>query len=378
MNADDIKKEFIQFMESMHDVLFFPKNYFGCMMAVFVEQKPTTQERIEKLTGYSRATISQMLKLIQINFQLKKIKEPKIRKKFYAFTNPPRIFMLSFFEMIINTYQDKVDFLLPLIDELKPYTKKHSRFLNLRNFLMKFHEMSLIYLQLFSDTREDLQVMIKKGQKKDSFKQDQEFLKKSENQKIIQDLIQPPSLPSSYSDKNDMSDELASKYTQMKDKFFRKFRENLAIGESQLMQARSIIGTEILLENRPITQAEIEQATDLTRSLISDALSLLLEWGMIRQIKIPGERKKHYVINLSWDSRLINRLRVSKKYAFEVKANISKLIENAEQLNKNEDNLSLLTFLQHIQHSYDQFGIYFELLELKFLKKRLEENPVGN
>ena len=84
MHTDEIKKEFIQFMENIHEGLLFPKNFFGCMMAVFIEQKPTTQERIEELTGYSRATISQMLKLIQINYQLKKIKEPGIRKKYYT------------------------------------------------------------------------------------------------------------------------------------------------------------------------------------------------------------------------------------------------------------------------------------------------------
>ena len=72
MNLDDIKRGFIQFMENMHGRLLFPKKYFGCMMAVFIEQKPVTQERIKELTGYSMTTISQMLNVIQMSIPLKK------------------------------------------------------------------------------------------------------------------------------------------------------------------------------------------------------------------------------------------------------------------------------------------------------------------
>ena len=170
------------------------------------------------------------------------------------------------------------------------------------------------------------------------------------------------------SKENDLSNELLTIYNQMKNNFYQRFRDNLSTGESQLMQARTIIGTEILLENRPITQSEIEKSTKLARSLISDALSLLVDWKMVRLIKISGERKKHYMINFSWDGRLINRLRVNRKYASEVKDKIAMLIDKAKLLERSEDNLHLLDFLQHIQHSYHQFTRYIEHLELKFLK----------
>ena len=164
MNLDAIKKEFIQFMENMHGRLLFPKKYFGCMMAVFVEQKPVTQERIKELTGYSMTTISQMLNVIQMNIPLKKIKKPKIRKKFYSIDIPPQNFMLIFLKLIMDSYKNKVDFFLPLIEEVNPYKQKHVRFLNFYNYLQKFYDMSILYLDMISDTSNDFDNLIETGQ----------------------------------------------------------------------------------------------------------------------------------------------------------------------------------------------------------------------
>jgi hypothetical protein len=65
-----------------------------------------------------------------VNFPLKQVKKPGIRKKYYTTGLKPRDFMLNFFKVLIDLYKDKVDFMLPIIEELKPYTQKHVRFRN--------------------------------------------------------------------------------------------------------------------------------------------------------------------------------------------------------------------------------------------------------
>ena len=40
MNTDQLKRAFIQYMEETHSSLLFPTKFFGCLMAVFIEQKP--------------------------------------------------------------------------------------------------------------------------------------------------------------------------------------------------------------------------------------------------------------------------------------------------------------------------------------------------
>ena len=285
MSLDEIKKEFIQYMEEIHGRLLFPKKYFGCMMAVFIEQKPITQDRIKELTEYSITTISQMLNLIQMNIPLKKIKKPKIRKKSYTIAIPPQNFMLVFLKMIMDSYKNKVDFFLPLIEEIKPYSKMHVRFLNFQNYLIKFYEMSILYLDLISDTSDDFDKLIETGQISGSTVLDLNLVDSPEHLKLLQDLIKPPELPKSYSDQPILSEELSEIYSQFKDKFYQEFSLHLTSGESQFNIARTIIGTEILLENRPITQSEIEDATNFARSIISDVLKLLLGWKMVRLIK---------------------------------------------------------------------------------------------
>ena len=198
MNLDNIKKEFIQFMAEIHGRLILPKKYFGCMMAIFIEQKPITQDRINELTGYSMTTISQMLNLIQMNNQLKKIKKPKIRKKSYTIAVPPQNFMLIFLKMIMDSYQNKVDFFLPLIEEVKPYVQEHVRFRNFHNYLKKFYEMSIIYLKMISNTSDEFDNLIETGQISGSSLLEHTLLDSPQKLNLLQDLIKPPPLPKSY------------------------------------------------------------------------------------------------------------------------------------------------------------------------------------
>ncbi|MFX0152025.1 MAG: hypothetical protein ACFFAJ_14645 [Candidatus Hodarchaeota archaeon] len=373
MQLDSIKMDFVKFVDETHAGLLFPKNYFGCIMAVFIEQGPITQDRIKELTGYSKTTISQMLKLIQVNFPLNQIKKPGIRKKYYSIDIGPRDFMITFLTMIINTLKDKVDFFLPLIEELEPYTNKHPRFSDFKHFLETFYKFSSLFLNLLVDTADEFSDLIKTGKIKSTDISNMNILSSQENLKHIQDLLNPPTAPSSFSDRRILDKQLAEIYIQLKNKFYRKFRENLTVARSQTELARTIIGTEMLLEQRPVTQKEIEEATNFQRSTISDTLKLLLKMKMIRLIKKPHDRKKYYLAIQSWDTRTINRFKLNINYANIMKDKINNLIKRIELTNTIDEKNSLIDFLQHIHYSYNQFEQYFKLLEVKFLNIRLKE-----
>ena len=373
MNTIDIKREFIKFMEEKHASLIFPRKYFGCMMAVFIEQEPITQDSIKKLTSYSKTTISQMLKLLQVHFPLIQIKKPKIRKKYYTFNISTREFMITFLRMLIDVYKDKIDFILPMIEEIKPYAEKHRKFHEFSEFLRKYYEYSTLYINLLLDTAEEFNNLIKTGKTdmNESFSTD--FLSSPENQQYIQSLCKPPKLPSSFPIHPIEDKQLSKVYIQLKEKFFQRFRENLTSATSQTAIARAIIGTELLLENRPLTQEEIEKSTNFQRSTISDTLKILLNMDMVQVIKKPGDRKNYYMIVQSWDARTINRFRVNVGYAIEMKKNISDFIKKINQIDAGDDINPLLVFFQNIHHSYEQFEQYFKLLEVKYLRIRLKE-----
>jgi DNA-binding transcriptional regulator GbsR (MarR family) len=360
-------------MEEKHVGLLYPKKFFGCMMAVFIEPKPVTQDRIVELTGYSRTTISQMLRLIQVNFPLKVSKKPSVRKKYYSIDLPPQEFMLTFLRMILTTYQDRTDFLLPLIVELQPYAAKHSRFQKFKEFLENLYTMSRIYIQLLVDTEEDFAKMIKNLPVTPTSPLTSRTPISPTDHPYIQQLLKPPDIPTIVDHQPFTDDKMAQAYTHLKNKYYQKFRENLTSTESQSAIARLVIGTELLLEQRPLTQEQIQEAVHFQRSTISDTLKLLLNWNMVQVIKHPGNPKKHYMIIQSWESRTINRLRVNRAYAVEVTTKIATLIHQLEQQSTPLANKSLIEFFQHIQHSYSQFELYFKLVEEKYLNIRLKE-----
>jgi DNA-binding transcriptional regulator GbsR (MarR family) len=371
MSVEDIKKEFIHNMEEKHSGFLFPKKFFGCMMAVFIEQVPITQDRIEELTNYSKTTISQMLTLIQMKFPLKQIKKPGIRKKYYTIDITTRKFMFSIFMMIIDSYREKVEFMPLLIEEIQPYSLKHPKFDTLKLFLENYYKFSSLYMKLLLETTEELRILVDTGQINTSELSNFNILSSPEHQSKIQLLLNPPNNSKSFTDQQIREPILLEQYNHFKQLFFQKFRENLTYSGSQKAMARAIIGTELLLEQRPLTQKEIEKATNFQRSTISDTLKLLLKIKMIELVKRPGDRKKYYVIVQSWDQRTINQFRRNVFYAIEMKDKINKWLEEAENFEKENSLFNL--FLKDIHHTYVQYEHYFRLLEVKYLNHRLKE-----
>jgi len=216
--------------------------------------------------------------------------------------------------------------------------------------------------------------MVKTGQINTSEILNYNFLSSQKNLEYVQKLLKPQELVSSFPEQHKMDKELLDIYMKFKNEYYQKYRENLTLGESQTMLAKSIIGTELLMENRPLTQEEIEKATNIHRSIISDALKLLLEWKMVKLIKKPSDRKKYYMLVQSWDQRMINKLRVNMRYAIEVKEKMIYFVKRIEQRDEDIKSDSLSLFFREVNHCYNQFELYFRLLELKYLNIRLEEN----
>ena len=358
MNAEEIKQFFVEFMEEKHAGLIFPKKYFGCLMAVFIEQKPITQDRIKQITNYSPTTISQMLKIIEVNFPLKQIKIPGDRKKYYILDISPRDFMVDFLLLVIDSYTERVDFVPPLIKELEPYCQYHVRFDIFKNYLTKMYDSSIKYMTLLSDTAEEFRNLMTTGQINDPELLDKDLFHSQRNLEAVQS--------SSSSIDHIENEELLEIYTQIKTKFYQQIKENLTGSQKTLI--RIIIGTELLLEQRPITQQEIEKSTQLQRSTISDTLNSLLEREMIHLIKKPKDRKKYYEAIQSWETRMISRLKLNISFAIEMKEEMKTLMHSLNI--ENQDDKSLYTFLNQIYYSYAQLERYYTFLMSKYISIR--------
>ncbi|MFX1533676.1 MAG: hypothetical protein ACFFDI_05525 [Promethearchaeota archaeon] len=375
MILDDLKKEFIVYMENLHAHYVFPKNYFGCLIAVFIEQQPVTQERIEDLTGYSRTTISQMLKLIQVNFPLKQIKEPGKRKKFYEFNIDPTEFMINLFQRLLEFYKDKVDFLPPLIEEINPHAQKSARFLNFRNFMENFYRLSNLFFRLTSETAEEFTEMMRTGRIDASELPTLNLLRSPETLEFLQNLLKALEPSSNFDEpSSEQNNSFLKLYIEFKHKYYQEVRRNLIVGSQNLLSF-NIIATELLIEQRPISQEEIETSTNFHRSIISDTLKRLQSVGLVEVIKKPGHRKKYYQTRHSWDSLMFNKFTRNVNYAEKAKGKIKTLIKQLETIKSDSNEYqSLLTFFKKIYNSFDLYEQYFHLLEAKYIKIRMQES----
>ncbi len=374
MQSDEIKQDFIEFMEITHIGQLYPKSFFGVLMALFIEENPTTQDRIETLTGYSKTIVSQSLQSLQKHVPITVVNRPGTRKNFYSIELSRKEFMILFLRLIMDAYQDKTDFIPPLIDKISPYLQKNARFSIFRHFLEQFYKMSKLYLKIIAETAEDLTHLIRTGQIRAERILNHQLFDAPENLEFIKELMSPARIPPKIPENAQIDEKLLTIYAQLKDEYYRLFRLNLSSGESQVLVARSIIGTELLLENRPLTQEEIENATHLQRSIISEALNLLLAWNMVQLVKKKGDRRKYYVTLQSWDSRMIGKLRLNLKYTCTVKQKLILLIEKTHASNLTKERKPLTAFFQDLFDIYTQYEHYFKLLEWKFCEYRLQEH----
>ncbi|MHA2222297.1 MAG: hypothetical protein ACXAAO_09615, partial [Candidatus Thorarchaeota archaeon] len=90
MSLENIKREFIQFMEEVHGGNPYPRNFYGCLLAIIIEPEPVSQERIMELTGFSQAAVSLTIKKIQLLFPIRTIKRVGERKHYYEYDDPNR------------------------------------------------------------------------------------------------------------------------------------------------------------------------------------------------------------------------------------------------------------------------------------------------
>jgi DNA-binding transcriptional regulator GbsR (MarR family) len=372
MDILDIKREFIGFMDEKYSGYLFPKSYFTVMMTLFIEQTPITQDKIIELSGVSRTIVSQMLNLLRINFPLRQIKKPKIRKRYFTIDLSVKDFILAFFTSIIQTYTSKVDFIIPIIEDVSQHNISHVRFRSFLKYLKDFHYFSSLYSLLLTDNIDKLSDLLKIGEFSGQFI-DHKLVSSKETKQIMQLLIHPAGdVP--YTLEERIEDEkLKEKYTEFKNRYYKEFRENFTLHGSQNSIARMIIGTELLLEKRPLTQKEIEETTQFHRSTISDILNLLIEMKMVTVIKKPGDRKKYYSMIQSWDARTITRFNLEIRNGLEMKKIIEDLIVETENASNSEEKYRMLDFFEELTYSYQKYVEFFQLLKMKYFEIRIKD-----
>ncbi|MFX1255896.1 MAG: hypothetical protein ACFFCZ_30095 [Promethearchaeota archaeon] len=370
MRLDDIKKQFIRFMEDIHTHYAYPKNFFGCLMAILIEQRPTHQKRIMKLTGYSRTTVSETLTKIQMNLPLEQIRIPGERKKFYKYGDDPTSFMIDFLDVVLESKEVKMDYIPPILDEIKVYSEKHPRFRSFKRFLETIYYEFNLYFNLLEESKEEFKGILKTGNIDNSKIHELSSSRSEEMTSFIQKILEPSNQLVEFDEsKSKMDTRLFETYIQLKHRYYQKIREVIGPLRSQQAVYLPIIYQNILIEPEPVTQEEIQIATTLQRSIISEVLQFLAQQGLVKVFKKPGDLKKYYTNTISWSGLVLNRFNRFFNYTKLVKEKINNLTEQLEIINDNSEEFdSLLAFFEKMYTAYDLIDQYVQGLQVKFLK----------
>ncbi|MHA2363520.1 MAG: hypothetical protein ACXAC7_06155 [Candidatus Hodarchaeales archaeon] len=289
LNENDLflqlKRDYLNFMEQINRQMGYDPNLIGVLFALLMEMEKTylTQDQIIELTGFSRTIVSDALATltdITSKFPVLETRKPRDKKKYYHspldFEEYIRIIFISSLE-IINT---NVEFIPPLIHRLDALTPQNSYILHVKQLL-----------SLFNNINKSLSAFVEHSEK--NLKR---ILENTDNNKdILNQLIKNESnigISENRASFNENIVQINDSFEKIKKEYITKMQEvATSMGRRKELIA---IFLSLYLEKDPITQDNLIQLTNYSRSTISEGLTLLSKLNTVEVVKKPKDRKKYY------------------------------------------------------------------------------------
>ncbi|MBU7042271.1 MAG: hypothetical protein HXS47_01675 [Theionarchaea archaeon] len=289
MTLDDLKREFVEYMETAHGKRYH-RNFFGCLAAILVEKGPVTQKRIMELTGYSKPSVSIALQKIQLTVPVRAVKLMGDRKHYYEYQGSPQEFLLD----ILQKRTDVPDIDVQMIHTMKKKVEKkrgeHSSYNRLWEYLTEFS----LYLELMYTIRKNTLSTYRTMLFSDSF-QEGSLPESPAPINILEHSINSLNLVSSQNNvaPDHVEEHPPLEYIALKREYFRGIRMGLNPLFPQSVAHLLIIVHDVLIE-QGTTQEKIQESTQLPRSTISEVLAQAVEQGMVQVESPTGTRIKIY------------------------------------------------------------------------------------
>ncbi|MCP4764322.1 MAG: hypothetical protein GY870_21290 [archaeon] len=386
MDLTDIKKKFIQFMESEHNKIGILKNYFGCLIAIMIEQpQPINQDRIEELTGYSKSVISRTLDQIRINYPLNQVKIKGERRIYYEIDVPPEKLMIYLFKHLIEYFKPSFDFVPGLIEKMEPYMDKHEKFKNFRDFLLKYSNYSKNFSEIAALIPENPDKVIPRT---------------NEMQNYYDEVTKPPrTITEIYDSEPKMEEDLLNTYISIKNDFFQELLGEQAgpmSNQKTLDMAKVIF--ELLIEPSPLTQDDIMESTGCSKSIVSVTLKMLemRKSVTVRKMKIKKvdsdnneskiedlvkkksstpRKRKYYQSKVSFYGYQLMKFEFNFKYSQVIIEKIEQMITKIKKIEKNtEESKIVIGFFEKMREGYENYEMFMRNMENKLILNFMDES----
>ncbi|MBN2228282.1 MAG: hypothetical protein JW779_01740 [Candidatus Thorarchaeota archaeon] len=365
MTPEEVKRDFIAFMERLHSRDAYPRNFFGVLTCLLIEHDSVSQDRIVELTNYSQAAVSIALQKIQLVMPVTTIKKTGDRKKYYTFNGSPEDFVLMLMKKRTDVSDIDKQMVKELLNRTESLPRKHKSVTRFSNHLKGL----LSLLNFMEDVRkrsiELLRKSLETGKFSESYLSDLSKIKINEITRILSH-ISPTNLSSQES--TQAQHVFPSEFLALKREFSKGIQRSINPLFSQSAAHLVMVIHSVMIDGSS-TQEAIQESTELSRSTISEILSHGLERQLLRVERVSGSRVKIYLPNISLGGLLTSHYSRSVSYSKSVRSKVIELISKIDT--NNQDSRDLLKALHEIKCVYSILEDFTANLE-SFLMKTID------
>ncbi len=370
MKLEDVKRDFIGYMEEIHGGNPYPRNFLGCIMAISSEDEPVSQDRIMDLTGYSQATVSITLQKIQLLLSVRQIKKKADRKNYYVYDDAANSFVLDLLQRRVDVQDVDIGLVDSVLEKISNWPEEDRA---VKSFRIDLENMRL-YLSLIHEIRSEsvkpFKLALAAGTTEYLNLQKADELADGALSEFLLNLKKASS--NTETALNAIKDKTSSHLLLLKNEYFTGIKTYLNPLFSQAI-ANQLAVVHCVLVERNITQNRIEQVTQLPRSTISEVLSIAVRRGIVGA---SGSRPKYYRPSASFSDLMLASFDRVANYIVQVIKRLGEFKTLTRRVRpKSKDAAHFLKFLSELEIAYSlahSFSINMKVKTVGRLKEKFE------
>ena len=327
-------------MEGVHGADAYPRNFFGVLTVLLVDDTPVTQDRIMEVTGYSRASVSLALQKIQLLMPVRATKKAGDRRNYYEYGGTYDDFILDLMARRIETPDVDPDLVEAVQKKGEALMHEHASYRRLSQHLQALR-LALVFIhRLRAMSLAPLKQALKEG-----------FV-----EGVQLPNLSGMSLPEARGEiRPEPRRDAPSDYYKMKHEFFAGMKRSLNPMYSRSAANMLVVVHDVMIEG-VTTQEEIQSSTGLPRSTISEVLSSGCRRGIL-SVSVPeNSRVKLYRPSISLVELLMSHYQRSHTYAESVRENLRHLLGLIDTNDRSVSGLrERLLGLEYVYEVLEQF-----------------------
>ena len=375
MPFEEIKREFVGFMEEIRATEPYPRNFMACLISLIIDPAPVSQERIVELTDYSQATVSMTLQKLKLLMPIRTIRTRGDRRHYYAYDGTPGRFVIDLWEKRLEAQAISYQQIEKTLEKVKGKSSRNKSIKRFQDYLEYFLLILRIVGELRTSGIKDFEDVLNTGSLSELKNQDVASLNEGELTNFLKKLRE---VSFESSARLSQEDQESSEYLQMKSEYFSGIKTEFNPLFSQEAANQMIVVHSVFLDGYT-TQQQLEEVTLLPRSTISEVLTQSVNRGLIKVTKKEGSRIKYYQPAISFTDLMLGSFVQFEMHLSQV---MPRLVEYKKQVSKIPNSLNrkkpFLAALKSLEEVYVFTREFSRIMKMKLVTNLKEEIDSGH